>query len=225
MGAYSFGTDFSTGFSDRVQLGRIGQIQQSNAVVMHVQIDGDKVGAYDLRWRGVALADFDGLSGSNLRQQFVLQREADNSFSIPSFGTKITRSAGADGPNIREKIIHYRVLMEPIGTNVFFLAPWARSVSGAYRMLSADSAAAVYNLDIQHPITRYEATSDISAPSPTELRAAQPDYPAELTAVYLRLPDLDPRIPKLASQIAASASNHYDKAVRVESYLKTHFGY
>ncbi|MFZ0990434.1 MAG: DUF3488 domain-containing protein, partial [Candidatus Sulfotelmatobacter sp.] len=36
MGAYSFGTNFSTGFSDRVQLGGIGQIQQSNAMVMHV---------------------------------------------------------------------------------------------------------------------------------------------------------------------------------------------
>jgi hypothetical protein len=57
------------------------------------------------------------------------------------------------------------------------------------------------------------------------LRAAQLDYPAQLTAVYLRLPELDPRIPKLASQIAGSASNNYDKAVRVESYLKTHFGY
>src|SRR6202050_2155977 len=55
LGGYSFGTDFSTGFSDQVQLGRIGQIQQSNAVVMHIQIDGDQHGQYDLHWRGVAL--------------------------------------------------------------------------------------------------------------------------------------------------------------------------
>ena len=41
LGGYSFGTDLSSGFSDRVQLGQIGQIQQSNAVVMHIQIDGD----------------------------------------------------------------------------------------------------------------------------------------------------------------------------------------
>src|SRR5271166_5055727 len=39
LGGYSYGTDFSSGFSDRVQLGQIGQIQQSNAVVMHVQIE------------------------------------------------------------------------------------------------------------------------------------------------------------------------------------------
>jgi transglutaminase-like putative cysteine protease len=225
MGAYSFGTDFSTGFSDRVQLGQIGQIQQSNAVVMHVQIDGDKVGVYDLRWRGVALAEFDGHSWSNPRQQFVLQRGADNSFPIPSFGTKIARSPGADGPSTREKIIHYRVLMEPIGTNVFFLAPWARTVKGAYQTLSVDAGAAVYDLDGQRQIGVYEADSDIGTPSPEQLRKASENYPPQVTGSYLHLPLIDPRIPRLAAQIAGSASSNYDKASALEHYLKTHFGY
>ena len=227
LGSYSFGTDLSTGFSDRVQLGRIGQIQQSNGVVMHIQIDGDSQGRYDLYWRGVALGVFDGSSWSSPREQYVLGRRIDGSFAVPAFGTGLANASTPSSLPVPRpsRMIHYRVLMEPIGTNVFFLAPWARSVSGAYRMLSVDAGAAVYNLDNQRPITRYEANSDISAPSPTELRAAQQDYPAELSAVYLRLPDLDPRIPKLAGQIADSASNNYDKAVRVESYLKTHFGY
>jgi transglutaminase-like putative cysteine protease len=225
MGAYSFGTDFSTGFSDRVQLGRIGQIQQSNAVVMHIQIDGDKVGVYDLRWRGVALADFDGHSWSNPRQQFVLQRGADNSFPIPSLGTKIARPSGADGPSVREKIIHYRVVMEPIGTNVFFLAPWARTVKGAYETLSVDAGAAVYDLDGQHQIGVYEADSDIGTPSPDQLRTASENYPPQVTGNYLRLPVIDPRIPPLAAKIAGSASSSYDKASAIEHYLKTHFGY
>src|SRR5262249_19050748 len=69
LGAYSFGTDFSSGFSDRVQLGQIGQIQQSNAVVMHIQMQGDQSGRYSLHWRGVALADFDGHTWSNPREQ------------------------------------------------------------------------------------------------------------------------------------------------------------
>src|SRR5579863_5642306 len=78
LGGYSFGNNFSTGFSDRVQLGQIGQIQQSNTVVMHIQIDGE--GRYDLHWRGVALANFDGRNWSNPRQQYVLEREADGGF-------------------------------------------------------------------------------------------------------------------------------------------------
>ena len=70
LGGYSFGTDYSTGFSDRVELGGIGQIQQSDAVVMHIQIDGDKRGQYALHWRGVALANFDGTTWSNPRAQY-----------------------------------------------------------------------------------------------------------------------------------------------------------
>jgi transglutaminase-like putative cysteine protease len=230
MGAYSFRTDFSTGFSDRVQLGQIGQIQQSNAVVMHVQIDGDKVGAYDLRWRGVALAEFDGHSWSNPRQQFVLQRGADNNFSIPSFGAMAARPSLSDvtkssALRVHEKIIHYHVLMEPIGTNVFFLAPWARSLRGDYRALSVDAGAAVYDLDGQHQIGVYEADSDIGTPSPEQLRDTMRDYPPQVTGAYLRLPVIDPRIRELAAQIAGSAPSNYDKALAVEQYLRTRYGY
>src|SRR5580704_9379386 len=143
MGGYSFGTDLSSGFSDHVQLGRIGQIQQSNAVVMHIQIDGDRVGGFDLHWRGVALADFDGHTWSNPKEQFFLPRRPNNSFAVP-------RAIGAMQSYVtanlrREHLIHYRVLMEPIGTNVFFLAPWARSVSGDYRLVAADSSGVIYD--------------------------------------------------------------------------------
>src|SRR6202162_678392 len=135
LGGYSFGTDFSSGFNDRVQLGRIGQIQQSNAVVMHIQIDDDPHGRYALHWRGVALTNFDGRSWSSPHAQYVLQREADGSFAVP-------RTQAAPGRSYH--LIHYRVLMEPIGTNVFFLAPWARRVRGAYRAVHIDRGGGGY---------------------------------------------------------------------------------
>ena len=224
LGGYSFGTDFSSGFSDHVQLGQIGQIQQSTAVVMHVQIDGDTVGRYDLRWRGVALANFDGHTWSNPRDQFALQRLPDNSFAVPRFGNTALRSYLT--PNLpREQVIHYRVLMEPIGTNVFFLAPWARSVSGDYRLLGADSSGAVFDFDVQRAVSRYEAESDIATPSPAELRASSQNYPAAIAAVYLRLPAVDPRVPRLAAQVTASAGNNFDKAAAIENHLRTRYGY
>jgi len=222
LGGYSFGTDFSSGFSDHVQLGQIGRIQQSNAVVMHVQIDGDTVGRYDLHWRGVTLADFDGHTWSSPREQFILQRQPDNSFRVPAANPALRSYVTAT--SARQNVVHYRVLMEPIGTNVFFLAPWARSVSGEYRMLAGDSGGAVYDFDTQHAISRYEADSDIAAATPAELRTAARTYPAEL-APYLRLPALDPRVARLASQITGSASNDFDKAAAIENHLRTRFGY
>jgi protein-glutamine gamma-glutamyltransferase len=218
LGDYSFGADLSSGFSDRVQLGQIGQIQQSNAVVMHIQIDGDKVGRYDLHWRGVALSNFDGTTWSNVREQFILPRQPDHTYRLPRLNAAVI----SYGMGLRrEQIIHYRVLMEPIGTNVFFLAPWARSLTGDYRTLSVDSVGAVYNFDSQHPsISRYEAESDIAAAAPAELRTAGQNYPAQIQAGYLRPPPTDPRVRELATQITSSASTNFDKAAAIENYLR-----
>lgn len=219
LGGYSFGTDVASGFSDHVQLGQIGEIQQSNAVVMHIQIDGDTTGRYDLHWRGITLADFDGHMWSNSREQFLLRHRADDSFAV-SGPDVMQQSTGG-----RENVIHYRVLMEPIGTNVFFLAPWAETISGNYRMVAADAGGAVYDFDSRRSISRYEATSNIATPSPDELRGAAHQAPGSIAAKYLRLPALDPRIAQLAAQITSSEKNDYDKAAAVEHYLRTRFGY
>jgi len=226
LGGYSFGNNFSTGFSDRVQLGQIGQIQQSNAVVMHIQVDGDREGRYDLHWRGVALANFDGRNWSNPRQRYVLEREADGGFDVPLFSQGIAPARPRQNatPARASHFIHYHVLMEPIGTNVFFLAPWARHVNGAYRMLSIDEGGGIFNLDSQHAVTIYEADSDIATPSPAQLRTASNAVP-DFALPYLQLPPLDQRIQRLAAQISSSASNNYDKAVALEAYLKSHYGY
>jgi transglutaminase-like putative cysteine protease len=223
MGGYSFGPDLTSGFSDRVQLGKIGQIQQSNAVVMHIQIDGDTVGRSDLHWRGVALADFDGRTWSNPKEQFFLRRLPNNSFQVPRLNSAVQPDAASNlSP---QHLIHYRVLMEPIGTNVFFLAPWARTVSGDYRLVAGDYSGAVFDFDSQHPIRRYEAESDISTATPAELRRARSNYPPQIEATYLRLQAVDPRVPQLAAQITNSAANNFDKAAAIENHLRTRFGY
>src|SRR5262249_34671755 len=48
-----------TGFSHDVSLGGIGQIQQSSNVVMHIQVLDGTI-PEDVKWRGIALANFDG---------------------------------------------------------------------------------------------------------------------------------------------------------------------
>lgn len=223
LGGYSYGTDFSSGFSDHVQLGRIGQIQQSNALVMHIQIEGDDSGGYDLHWRGVALAEFDGHTWSSLRDPFILSRQPDGSFGLPRRENAPRSYAASE--LAKQKIIHYRVTMEPIGTNVFFLAPYGRSVRGDYRLLAGDSGGAVYDYDSQHAPSRYEATSDIATPTAAELRKAGQDYVGRVGAVYLKLPQVDPRVPQLATEITKSAKNNYDKAAALENYLRTRYAY
>ena len=119
LSAYAPGGEMATGFSDRVQLGQIGEIQQSNALVMHIQIDDDSRGAFDLKWRGVTLNIFDGKTWFNPHERRLASRAPDCRFVLASPNPtgethRAWRSASA---------IHYRVLMEPVSSNVFFLAP------------------------------------------------------------------------------------------------------
>ena len=218
LSAYAPGNDLATGFSDRVQLGRIGQIQQSSAVVMHIQIENDMEGAYDLKWRGVALSLFDGKVWSNPFAQRDVRRSVNGSYRLGAVGDK----SGA--PSITGRIIHYRVLMEPLGTNVFFLADKPENLSGNFRQVTTDAGGAAYNLDADHPINRYEGDSELTEPDAAELRLAASTVPGNMEE-YLRLPPLDIRISNLAQEITASAPNNYDKATAVERYLRTHFGY
>jgi len=216
LGAYAPGGEITTGFSDRVELGRIGEIQQSASVVMHIRIDGDDRGSFDLKWRGVALSHFDGRSWSNNRDERPLFPRLDGLFVLPP---------RAGGHSSSPRPIHYRVVMEPVGMNVFFLAATPESLEGNYGHVAIDDGGGVFNLDPEHPVNRYQATSDIAQTSASSLRSAGQAYPPEVLSSYLGLPALDSRIPELARKITASADNDYDRAAALETYLRTHFGY
>jgi protein-glutamine gamma-glutamyltransferase len=214
--AYAPGGELTTGFSDRVQLGQIGRIQQSRSVVMHIQIDGDERGGFDLKWRGGTFSYFDGRDWLNPEKNPPISRSENGRFQLPGQAGDLSQTA---------KSIHYRVLMEPVGTNVFFLVPLAQVLEGSYKAISLDHSGGVSNLDAEHPVGRYEATSNVWQPDPQELRATTEDYPFDVTQNYLQLPALDPRIAQLAEQITATSVNRYDKTAALEGYLRTKFGY
>jgi transglutaminase-like putative cysteine protease len=218
LSAYTATSDVSTGFSDRVQLGRIGQIQQSTAVVMHVEIQSDLQGGYDLKWRGIALSNFDGRVWSNAFAQNLVRPAGDGSYRL----APLVNPRGAQA--VARRNIHYRVLMEPLGTNVFFLAERPQSLTGNFRQVSMDAGGAVYDLDTERPINRYEAESQLAGTDRDELRLAANTAPVGMIE-YLKLPPLDVRISKLAEDITAKAPSNYEKAVALERYLSTHFGY
>ena len=218
LSSYSPGNLVSTGFSESVQLGRIGQIQQSSSTVMHVQLDGEQSGVQDLKLRGVTLSRFNGKSWSNPHQKFVVPRRPDGSFAL-------SRKSGANTRNTVLRPLHYRVWVEPIGTNVFFLAATPSLLQGDYRAIAIDDGSAVFDLDSEHPVGRYEASSVLPQPARQNPEVAGAEMPLPVESLYLQLPPLDARIPQLASQITRSAANDYDRARALERYLRTQFGY
>jgi len=221
LGNFSEGTDLTTGFSDHVELGSIGRIQQSNALVMHIAIDGDKNGGFDLKWRGISLNRFDGRTWSDTHPKYAIMSQPGGRFVLLGMSGPL-KMPGTSDP---VRSIHYRVLMEPAGSSVFFLAPRAQAVQGHYQLITEDSGEAVFDEDAEHPISEYEATSNIGRANGSLLRSAGVSYPDEIVSDYEQTPPLDPRIPKLAQQITAQGRNPYDRAVAIENYLRSHFGY
>jgi len=216
--AYGSGNDLSSGFSEHVELGRIGQIQQSRSVVMHVRIEGDMSAGRELKLRGIILNKFDGHSWSNTREKVQLRRSPDGSFDLRGItAEEPTPSAGYP--------VHYQVTLEPFVNNVFFLMANPQSLHGNYRQLSADSFADVYNFDPDRPLSRYEADSILRLGRTRVARSHTAGYPPQVLLDFMGPTPVDPRVRALAQQITSSAPGPYEKAAAIESYLSSHLAY
>jgi hypothetical protein len=219
-----------TGFSDNVTLGEIGEIKKNTAVVMRVRVEGDPARASDMHWRGIVLTNFDG------RRWFT-----------PEHGQTVLTPDSSDvywlGPPILSPAdpnrLDYTVLMEPIATDALFIAPRARSLSGRFLSesehalstqqhrgyLFIDSTGSIFNPFHNVTKVRYEGSSILPNFTPRDLRKAGEVYPQPVLDTYLQLPQLDPRIKKLAQDITASSKNEYDRTANIERYLKTRYAY
>ena len=207
-----------TGFSDRVTLGDIGRLNESNQLVMRVRISGQGAARTDgLRWRGVALDRFDGRHWS--------QSEANPSYP-PFDGNRFL--LGPKTEDLR-RLTTQTFFVEPIDTPVIFAAPRALAVQGAFQYLRRDRDDGLASRP--HPLERitYTVLSDTFEPPAERLRADRmPDPSGAATNLrrpveeYLQLPaNLDTRIGSLAWTVVndARARNTYDAARAIEAHL------
>jgi transglutaminase-like putative cysteine protease len=222
-----------TGFSQDVSLGGIGQIQQSSNVVMHIQVLDGKM-PESPKWRGVALANFDGRRWYNTPETATVHGLYNSPLDLTHISNFSFYSAAQSVPHLPS--LSYRVVMEPVGLNLFFLAPAPLKINGDYRLVEIRSDGSIYSnrliengapgeSDNPQSIGAYTAEADTRNPDPYVRDSVSRDYPPRVAVLYLQLPRLDPRIPQLARQISATAGSNYARAKAVERYLQTNFGY
>jgi len=212
LGGNQRGLSTSTGFSDRVKLGGIGNIQQNDEIVMRVRAESDTDKLGEQYFRGVALDTFDNRSWSksrNAREPYVRgERE-------------IIQVDNASG---REKLVSHTIFLEPLDTPVLFAMPRAVAFRGNFPMLYRDPYGSISNVAVTER-SSYTVFSDRSQPPTERLREDDVAY-GDGIRNYLQLPpDEDKRIYDLAYQISSPESNRYDKAKAVENYLQNNYGY
>ena len=217
LSALSSRSDLSTGFSEEVRLGEIGELQQSSVVMMHVKFAPGTRVPNDLRWRGVALTKFDGKLWSNPRENSMPQAMNSNwALGLTASNPRLLAGHGEH--------VHYKISLEPFGSRVFFVLPEAQSINGRYRSISIDSTGSIFNADNSRGISDYMVTSELPPPMPKNLR---PNGQIGLSEMLYMTPpaNLDPRIKDLAQQITASHETPFQKASDIERYLASHYGY
>lgn len=229
LGRASFSPSLMTGFTDNIELGQIGEIKKNSAVVMRVQT-GKPIGYALLRWRGIALTTFDGKRWTS--------SEHDKQTLQPSSDGWIYTADPAQKPDSPGQGIVYTVFLEPIATDAIFVPGKVLSLKGNFTGEGANSYSASHRNYIFRDSTdtlsnpfrnymamRYAGFSRLPPLNAAKLRAASTNYSPEITETYLQLPRLDPRIPALAREITKNALTPFDKAIRIESYLRDRFTY
>jgi len=203
------------GFSENVTLGQIGTLKQDDGIVMRVRVE-DTDAPVDLRWRGVALDEFTGRGWKKSIQarQNELVQDRGGFFQ---FGTT---------PSLHH-LTRQTFFLEPLESAVLFAAPRVVAIQGDLPFVRVDGEGSVQSRRRDFERIIYTAISDMTQPRMDELRNDQHPYPISYYR-YLQLPDtLDRRIDSLATAIVlqANASNRYDTAKAIESYLQREYAY
>lgn len=197
------------GFSDRVELGAIGELERDETVAMRVRLAGGAPPPAllaQLRWRGVALDHFDGVAWTAERLRRVR-------FRRPSTGAFEIAAPQRGGLRLVQT-----VFLEPFGSDAVFAAPhalrlWARAGSV---LLDDTGAVAVPGLSAR---LQYTVESEVGAePWGGPLRADE-------AARYLQLPPLPPRIAALAREVTAGTRSQNEAAQALVRYLTSRFRY
>ena len=206
------GVSAQSGFSDKVTLGGIGNIQQNDEVVMRVRVEGQDGNKGGMKWRGVALDSFDNKSWSRKAAPREPRMKGDREI------------IDIDTATDREGLTVQTVYLEPLDAPVLFALPRIVRVQGNFPVLFKDKYGSVSFNRVGERIS-YKVLSDLSLPTTAELRADRAPYPDGLEN-YLQLPqDLDRRVVQLTEQITANSRSRYDAARTVEEYLQNNFGY
>jgi protein-glutamine gamma-glutamyltransferase len=202
-----------TGFTSQVELGAIGEIETDTTVVMRVGLPDAGTAAEmlpGLRWRGIALDQFDGRGWTASRPE----RRA-----VRAIAPGLVRVGSARGGG---RILTQEIFLEPIGTDVIFAAPRALSIRLAAAGVLVDDTG---GLSVTAPAARLRYTVDSELEAPVRGGASARALDEAARERYLQLPALPARVPALARRVTAGSADAGETARRLTEFLRRDFRY
>lgn len=208
-----------SGFSDRVVLGDIGRIIQNRDLFMRFKLDRSPAQLPPgLKWRGVALDTYDGHAWHNPRRDYqpLALNPALHGITVDQ-----------DAP-LPDNLLRQDVTLEPgsdvvfgLGKMLLFQSP-QRGLGGL--LLRDRNGSLRFYRSPSSPI-RYSMHSDLVSRAERFGQVTLEPIPEEIRSRFLQLPQLDPRIRRLAAAVTADGPDPLSQALLLENYLKSRFGY
>lgn len=199
-----------SGFSKNVELGEVGTLKISSAVVMRIVVDREEIeraGAENIYIRGTAFDTFDGRYWEKSDYRRRVMKKVGRSFLSEK------RLSGTG--------VHQEYFMEPTDNRVLFAMVEPVSFEGPFVNLFIDSYETIETRKYFNDKLRYRATSIISPLNGGDV----PLTPNE-EKVYLTLQkDLDSRIKPLVDRLTAGAETDRVRAERIRDYLLDNLSY
>jgi hypothetical protein len=205
------------GFSHEVTLGQIGEIKNDSTAVMHVRPESLRFPS-NLKWRGVALSDFDGKHWSNPRSE-------GRTVHLENGWTLVTNQPRIGDP------LYYHVTLSAVDSDVLFIAgvpvhlyPEQSNTFGSPH----DASIVMENDDSLHLRSLAPDNFRYSVSGVVENSSTVTDHIAlseNARDQYLRLPPIDPRVRELAQQVTAGLFTQSDRARAIEDHLRRSYGY
>jgi transglutaminase-like putative cysteine protease len=202
------------GYANEVTLGAVGEIERRGTPVLHLKVvDGRRPA--NLRLRGGALAEFDGIRWYNSSRLAEIRR--------PQAG--LLKIAGDDWLRRRARPrFDYQVMQAAAAGDSLFLAgtPEYLRVPGGpvWQVPTGGFRLPGFSLDG----LRY-AVYAAALPESTGLPPAIPALPAGERNFYLRLPPVDPRVIALTRSVISGARSDETRANLLSDYLRRNYSY
>ena len=203
-----------TGFSNSVTLGEIGQIKQNNTPVMHVRSYQNE-GFLPVKWRGAALAEFDGTRWFNPPEPDQLVRVDGGVIALRTavVGTRLGRN------------LIYQARLSPMISETLFFAGNPETIRVDVPFLRY-SRGGVFHVPPRFGVRSLNYSVYGFLPDEwAEVRFTTAPLAGPFRQESLSLPALDPRIPKLARDMSAGASTDVEQARAIENHLRHDYGY
>jgi len=205
-----------SGFSDTVEMGSVGNLLQSDALVMRVQVDPPQTPPLYLR--GAGLDHYDRRRWTDtLGIRRIIYYRFDETVEFKPLTSL-------------DDLVRQEIVLEPIDSSLLFALPGAVAVRAPFKFRGVLQYENDYfGYPLATPIYDRTAYTAWSAP-PTDLaRACDAPGGEELSPAmreaYLQVPEGMEELARLAQRTAAGASSPCEQAERLRNYLSANYAY